>query len=491
MKYKHTFLAFDIGASSGRSILGTIEKNILNIEELTRFSNNIVNVHGRRYWNIYSLYEELKNALKQVEKRGIEIESIGIDTWGVDFVYVSKDNTILELPRSYRDSYTEGIPEQFFNKLSQEELYRLTGIQIMNFNSIFQLYAVILQDSAVLEASSNILFVPDALSFLLTGNKVCEYTIASTSQLLDPWSKNISEPINRILDVEKKFPEIIEPGCKIGMLLPDIAEECKIAPVTVFAVASHDTASAVVAAPAENENFAYISSGTWSLMGIEVKEPIVTEASFENNFTNEGGVEDTIRFLKNIAGMWLLEECRREWNATRVTYSYDKIVELATSAEGFKYLIDPDDKSLVCPSSMIEAIKQYCIDSGQDSPASDAEIIRCIFDSLALKYRYVFDNLQEMAPFQIEVLHVIGGGAQNNLLNQFTSNAIKIPVMAGPSEATAIGNIMMQAKGLNLVSDLSEIRAVIRKSVDLKKFEPQDSELWDMQYERYKTIIKK
>lgn len=491
MKDKHTFLAFDIGATSGRSVVGTIENNKLKFEELTRFSNNILNIHGKRYWNIYSLYEELKNSLQRAREEGITIDSIGIDTWGVDFVFLSREDTILELPRSYRDSYTEGIPERLFKSIPREELYELTGIQIMDFNTLFQLYAVLQQDSSVLESATHILFIPDALSFLLTGQKVCEYTIASTSQLLDPRSKTISEPIDRILNIKEKLPDIILPGNKVGMLLPDIAEECKIDAIPIFAVASHDTASAIVAVPAKDKNFAYISSGTWSLMGIEVDEPIITRQSFENNFTNERGVENTIRFLKNIAGMWLLEECRREWKQMGKDYPYEKIVSMAESAEAFRFLVDPDDKSFVSPISMIESIQQYCKATEQGIPASDAEIIRCIFDSLALKYRYVFELLQEMAPFEINTMHVIGGGAQNKLLNQLTANSLNILVIAGPSEATAIGNIMMQAKGMNLVKDLAGIRAIVRDSTSLKEFTPQETAKWDEQYERYKTIIRK
>lgn len=479
MKNTYRFLAFDIGATSGRSMVGTLKGGKLELEELTRFPNKIQLIQNKYYWNIYSLFEELKNSLKALSVKGIEIDSVGIDTWGVDFVYLAQDGSFLSLPRSYRDPYTEGIPAEYFSLISAKDVYNLTGIQVMNFNSLFQLYAARKENSSALSCAKEILFIPDALSYLLTGNKICEYTIASTSQLLNSRTKEFE---NILFEKAGISPSLVHPvtmpGSIIGNLLDSVAKECCIDKIPVVAVAGHDTASAVAAVPAENKNFAYISSGTWSLMGIEVKEPIISEDPQQLNFTNEGGVDGTIRFLKNITGMWLLEQCRKEWESSGVVYSYAQIVEMAQSVEELQYIIDPDDPSFANPQSMTEAIADYCRNTDQKYPNTHAQYIRCIFDSLAIKYRYVLEKLQSVAPFSIEKLHVIGGGAQNNLLNQLTADAIGIPVLAGPSEATAIGNIMMQAKGLNVVDSLQEIRDVIRNSVDPEEFLPRTTEEW-------------
>jgi len=488
----YTFLAFDLGATSGRSILATLSGGKLELKELTRFPNAILPVNGKSYWNIYGLYESLKEGLRAAAAQKVKIDAIGIDTWGVDFVYVGKDGSFLGCPRAYRDPYTDGMPEEFFKLVPRKEVYDLTGIQIMNFNSLYQLFAAKREGGSAIEAADKILFMPDALSYMLTGKMVCEYTIASTSQILNPRTKKFDEKLLRTAGVEPSImPEIINPGVVIGPLTDQLAEESGLGKVPVVAVAGHDTGSAIAAIPAENERFAYLSSGTWSLMGIEVIDPIISETSFEMNFTNEGGVDGTTRFLKNITGMWLLEQCRKEWGKEGVSYSYPTIVEMASTSEGFKYLVDPDDPSFANPVSMSKAISDYCLATGQSAPANHSDFIRCIFDSLALKYHDVLTKLQNVAPFQIDKLHIIGGGAQNNLLNQFTANAIGKPVVAGPSEATAIGNVMMQAKALGAVSDLSDMRKVIRNSVTPLVFMPQDAEAWEMAYKKFMTIIKK
>lgn len=492
MKNAYYFFAFDLGATSGRSILGTLHNGKLELKELTRFPNRILRINNKYYWNIYTLFEELKKGIATAQKQGFNLNSIGIDTWGVDFIYVAKDGSFLGMPRSYRDPYTNGISEEYFTLIPREQVYERTGIQIMNFNSLFQLYAAHKEASSALEYAESILFIPDALNYLLTGKKACEYTIASTSQFLNPNTRQIEASLLAAANVnENLIPAIIMPGTMIGCLTHDIQKECETTGVPVIAVAGHDTGSAVVSVPAENENFAYLSSGTWSLMGIEVKEPIINEKSYQLNFTNEGGVEGTTRFLKNITGMWLLEQCRKEWEHNGSCYTYPEIVEMSDSAEGFGSLIDPDDELFANPESMTEAIRNYCCQTEQKIPGTHAEIIRCIFDSLALKYKYVLNSLQQVAPFQIEKLHVIGGGSQNKLLNQATANAIGMPVVAGPAEATAIGNVMMQAKGLGLVSSLNEIRSIIRNSFALEVFYPQDVELWHIAYNKFLTIIKK
>jgi len=490
MKDTFHFFAFDIGATSGRSILGTIDKGKLEIKELTRFANNIQLIQDKYYWNIFTLYEELKKGLKAAAAEGIEIDSIGVDTWGVDFVYLAADGTILNLPRSYRDPYTEGAPDEYFKIVPRHEVYDLTGIQIMNFNSLFQLFAAKKENSSALHCAKDILFMPDALSYLLTGKKVCEYSIASTSQLLNPRTKQFEEKLFEAIGLSPGLMQnVIMPGTKIGITLDSIAKECGIAETPVIAVAGHDTGSAVAAVPAEDENFAYLSSGTWSLMGIEVKEPIINESSYDLNFTNEGGVNGTIRFLKNITGMWLLEQCRKEWETTGNKYNYPEIVALSHSVPGFQHMIDPDDPLFANPESMTKAIAEYCTKGNRKCPESEAEFIRCIFDSLALKYKHVLNSLQKVAPFPIKKLHVIGGGSQNRLLNQMTADAIGIPVVAGPSEATAMGNIMMQAKGLGIVDSLQEIRDIIRNSVSPEIFYPNDTEKWDRKYQEFLSII--
>ena len=487
-----TFLAFDLGATSGRSILATLADGTLEMEELTRFPNAIQPINGKYYWNIYGLYESLKEGLKAAAAQHVKIDAIGIDTWGVDFVYVGKDGSFLGCPRAYRDPYTNGMPEEFFKLVPRKEVYDLTGIQIMNFNSLYQLFAANREGGSAIEAADKILFMPDALSYMLTGKMVCEYTIASTSQILNPRTKKFDEKLLATAGVKPSIlPDIIYPGVVIGTLTDELAEFSGLGNVPVCAVAGHDTGSAIAAIPAENERFAYLSSGTWSLMGIEVVDPIISEASFEMNFTNEGGVDGTTRFLKNITGMWLLEQCRKEWEKDGTSYSYPTIVGLASNAEGFKSLVDPDHASFANPHSMCSAIKEYCAATGQHVPTTHSEFIRCIFDSLALKYKNVLGKLQQVAPFQIEKLHIIGGGSQNKLLNQFTANAIGMPVVAGPSEATAIGNVMMQAKALGIVADLADMRAVIRKSVTPDLFKPEDAAAWEVAYQRFLSIIEK
>ncbi len=487
----HHFFAFDLGATSGRSILATLTDRQLKLKELTRFPNKIIRVHDKYYWDIFALYEELKAGLKAAVKENVALEAIGIDTWGVDFVYLGEDGSLLSQPRSYRDPYTNGMPEEYFKIIPKQEVYDLTGIQFMNFNTLFQLFAAQKEGFSPLKAAKNILFMPDALSYMLTGKKVCEYSIASTSQFLNPKTKKIESKLFTSIGLDPDIvPSPVMPGTIIGPITEAVAKECGLDPVPVIAVAGHDTASAVASVPAENENFAYLSSGTWSLMGIEVKEPIINQHSYELNFTNEGGVDGTTRFLKNITGMWLLEQCRKEWENEGKRYTYPEIVALSDTVPGFVSMIDPDDPCFANPESMRRAIITYCEQTVQKVPENDAEFIRCIFDSLALKYKYVLNCLQQVAPFQIEKLHVIGGGSQNKLLNQLTADSIGMPVVAGPSEATAIGNVMLQAKGIGLVHSLQEMRSLIRDSVELEIFYPQDTESWNKAYERFLKFVK-
>lgn len=482
----HTyFFAADLGATSGRTIIGCLGEGKIELRELTRFPNHIIEVCGHCYWDIFALYREIVNGLKAAAAENIPIRSIGIDTWGVDFVLIGKDGEPLRNPYSYRDPHTAGAPEEYFTRVPRERVYGLTGIQIMNFNSLFQLSALHRSHNSALAAADKILFTPDALGYLLTGKKVTEYTIASTSQMLNPRTKRFEKELLDAAGVrEEQFGRFVYPGEQMGVLTEEVQRLTGLGAVPVVSVAGHDTASAVAAVPAQNERFAYLSSGTWSLMGIEVKDAIIDKESYALNFTNEGGVEGTTRFLKNICGMWLLERCRKEWETTR-SYSYAELIDAALAAPAFRSVINPDAPCFANPASMTEAIARYCRETNQPVPESCGEITRCIFDSLALRYKQVFASLQRMAPFPIEKLHIIGGGSRNNLLNQFTCNAVGVPVVAGPSEGTAIGNIMLQAKASGLVNDIASMRKLISASVETVSFEPQQAGEWETAYKKY------
>ncbi len=487
MKDKN-FFAVDLGATSGRTILGTLSEGKFEMKELTRFPNNIIEVGGHFYWDIYALYHEIIRGLKVVAQEGIKIESIGIDTWGVDFVCFGKDGGVMRSPYCYRDPHTFSAMEEFFNVIPKEKVYDVTGIQFLNFNSLFQLYALKRDKSSALEAADKILFIPDALSYMLTGKMVTEYTIASTSQMLDPRTKRFDKELMEAVGVtEEQFGRFVFPGEEVGPLSEEVQKQTGLGAIPVIAVAGHDTGSAVAAVPAQNERFAYLSSGTWSLMGIEVKDAIITPESYKVNFTNEGGVEGTTRFLKNICGMWLLERCRKEWTTD---YSYPELIEAAMAAPAFRSLINPDDACFANPDRMIEAIQEYCRRTGQPVPETHGELTRCIFESLPLRYKQVFGWMQEMAPFAIEKLHVIGGGSKNNVLNQFTANALGIPVVAGPSEATAIGNIMLQAKAVGMVDDIQGMRHLIASSIETAEFIPQDTEVWNEAFQKFVEVTK-
>ena len=499
MEKKKYYFAVDLGATSGRTIIGSIEDGRFCLEEVTRFPNNLIEQGGHFYWDVYALYFEIIRGLKEVASRGLAITSIGIDTWGVDFVLIGDDGAILRNPRAYRDPITfEAMDDYLQHVISKKEVYDVTGIQFLNFNSIFQLYAMQKEGNSALKAAQKILFVPDALSWMLTGNEVCEYTIASTSQLLDPRTKQLDERLLASIGLTRsKFGKMVTPGTIIGVLTDEVQKMTGLGAIPVIAVAGHDTASAVAAVPAKDEQFAYLSSGTWSLMGIETKDAIINDLSYERNFTNEGGVEGTTRFLKNICGMWLYERCRKEWAVSKAeadrqaaAMSHPELQGSAMQVEAFRSIINPDDALFANPSSMIEAIQHYCRKTGQSVPETPAEICRCIFDSLALRYRQVFQWMQEFAPFKLEILHIIGGGSLNRYLNQFTANATGATVLAGPQEGTAIGNIMLQAESAGSVKDIWEMRRIIANSLELVKYEPTDKAAWDAAFDRYLEITK-
>ena len=470
----YRFLAFDCGATSGRAILGTFADGGFRMEEVYRFPNQTLEIGGKYYWNVYSIYEHFLKCLTELGKRHIPIDSIGIDTWGVDFGCIGHDGTLLGLPRAYRDPYTDGVPEKFFQEVPREKLYALTGIQIMNFDSVFQMFAQAEDGSVAYRHAKKILFMPDLLSYLLTRGKVCEYTIASTSGLMNPKTQRFEPSLMAAVGLnDDQIPDRVQPGEVVGKLRYNIAKETGLGEVPVVAVAGHDTASAIVAVPAVDEHFAYLSSGTWSLMGIEVAEPIINEQSARLNFTNEGGIEDTTRFLKNITGMWLVEQCRKKWKTQGKDYTYAELTEMAQSAKGYAGRINPDDPRFANPNDMEAEIKNALADKGYATPTNDAEMLSCIYHSLAERYKEVLDMLQEVAPFKIEKLHVIGGGSANDLLNQWTADAIGMPVVAGPTEATAIGNLMVQAKAAGLVKDRWEMRKMIGEAFEVAESFPK------------------
>lgn len=477
---KQCFFAVDLGATSGRTILGAFTPAGLELEEVNRFPNHLIEAGGHFYWDIYELYRHIVEGLKlAARKEDVEITSIGIDTWGVDFVCVGKDGGFLRQPYAYRDPHTMGAPDAFFTRVPRSHVYGWTGIQVMNFNSLFQLDTLRRNHDSALAAADKILFMPDALSYMLTGEMVTEYTIASTAQLLNANTRKLEDALlNELGLTQAHFGRFVYPGDRVGVLTKEVQRMTGLGDIPVIAVAGHDTASAVAAVPAMNRNFAYLSSGTWSLMGIEANAPVINKETEELNFTNEGGVEGTIRLLKNICGMWLLERCRAEWGET----SYPELIAEADACEPFRSLINPDDALFANPANMEQAIRTYCSDHCQPIPRTRGQMVRCIFESLALRYRQVLDNLRHLSPRPVEVLHVIGGGSRNDLLNQWTANAVGVPVITGPSEATAIGNVMIQALTGGAARDVASMRQLINRSIPLKTFYPQDMEVWDTAY---------
>lgn len=466
------------------------EDGLLETEEVRRFPNTIYEKDGdgKFYWNMTALIHEVTEGLRGLAARkDIRIESIGVDSWGVDMVFVDKEGRMIEQPRAYRDPYSVEAMEEYFTLVPKEEVYRKTGIQFLNFNTLFQLYACHRECFRPFEEADKYLFIPDFVSFVLTGKAVCEYTILSTSQFLDPVTKRIDKELIEAAGARmEKFPPIVYPGEIIGYLKKDVVDLGYDVPV--IAIAGHDTGSAVAAVPAKDEKFAYLSSGTWSLMGIESKDAIISERSFELNFTNEGGIEGTTRFLKNITGMWILEQCRKEWKRMGKDYGFAELAEMEQAAPAFRSFINPDDACFANPPSMLRAIHEYCAKTNQLVPEDDAQVARLIMESLALRYRTVFGWLSELASYPLEVLHIIGGGGQNTLLAQWTANSLGVPVLTGPTEATAIGNIMMQMKAIGKVKDIQGMRALVAKAIPLKHYEPQNREAWNAAYQRYVAV---
>jgi len=488
MKPRH-MLAFDLGAGSGRAVLGTLSEERLQIKELHRFPNRPLELVGHLHWDFVRLFSEMQSGLKACAGEvGGDLESMAIDTWGVDYALLASDGSVLGQPFAYRDSRTDRAMEAFFAQVPRERVYDLTGIQFMQLNTLFQLFAMRQQTPKVLAAASDLLFTPDFYNYLFTGEKKTEYTIATTSQMFNHRANSWDAELLRALCLPRGvMKEIIEPGAVLGMLNERLAKELGLPRIPVIATASHDTASAVAAVPAEGNDWAYISSGTWSLMGIEIPEPIINDAALKCNFTNEGGVGRSIRFLKNIGGLWLLQECKRMWEKER-TVGYDELIGAAGAAAPFKTLIDPDAPDFLNPADMPAAIREFAARTGQPAPATKGEYVRSILEGLALKYRFVLEQLRMLSPQAVNRVHIIGGGSQNRLLCQFAASAMGLRVIAGPVEATAMGNLMIQALGLGLVTSVTELRRTIRSSSEVTEYAPADEARWNEAYSRYRAV---
>ena len=468
------FLAIDLGAETGRAMLGTLEGGRLTLEELHRFPNTPVRLPTGLYWDTLRLFHEIRHALSICgRERKLALDGIGIDTWGVDFGLLGGDGALVDNPRHYRDSRTNGMLEKTFAVVPREEIFAETGIQFMPLNTLYQLHSMRISGSPALNSATKLLFMPDLFNYWLTGEMRAEVSIASTSQFYNPVKKQWASGLFRRLDLpERILPELVLPGTRLGTLLPEIAESSGLGSnVPVYATACHDTASAVAAVPAEGDGWCYISSGTWSLMGVELDAPIINEQSLALNFTNEVGAEDKIRFLKNIAGLWLLQECRRAWALAGREYSYEELSKLALAAPPVGELIDPD--AFPEPGRMPERIAEYCRARGCQAPDQPGGMTRLILESLAATYRKVLFNLETLLSRPINRVHIVGGGSRNQLLNQLAANATGRTIIAGPAEATAAGNILVQAIGAGEVSGLSEARQIVQRSFPLETYQPE------------------
>ncbi len=492
------FIAFDIGASSGRTIVGELEKGLLYLDEIHRFQNRGVQIDTNLYWNVLQLYIEILNGLKKyVEKYGKIVDGIGIDTWGVDFVLLDKNDELIGYPYHYRDLRTKGMLKKMFKRVPMEEIFSETGIQFMELNSSTQLYSMIFNNSSQLSITDTLLLVPDYLNFLLSGKKLTEYSIATTSQLFNPIKNNWAFSLIERLGLKPNwFRSIIPSGTLLGSIKDYIAKEVGLDTNTkIIAPACHDTGSAVAAVPVDmemysNGEWAYLSSGTWSLLGVELGRPLINKTVLEQNFTNEGGINNTIRFLKNITGMWLIQECKRLWDNEGLNLTWEDIMLEAKKAPAFQYFINPNNSKFLNPRNMIDVIQEYCKKNNQDSPRTVGEISRTIFESLSFTYKSVMEKLEELLNKKIKILHIIGGGSSNTLLNQFTANILDIPIKTGPIEATAIGNILTQAYALGEINNIYELRAIVKNSFEIKTYSPKNSEEWNIFYGKYKRFIK-
>jgi sugar (pentulose or hexulose) kinase len=481
------YIAVDLGAESGRVMLGRIADGRLTLEQIHRFGNGPVEQEGTLRWDFQELLTEIKTGIGKAAKAADgKVAGIGVDTWGVDFGLLGADGRLLENPYHYRDSRTNGMMDKAFAIMPKRRVYENTGIQFMQLNSLYQLLAMRLANSEVLAQTRRLLFVADLISYFLCGKAFGEYTLASTSQMMDMKTGRWSKPIFEELALPMKImPKVIMPGAVVANLTSSVAKEIGCGRIPVIAVGSHDTASAVLGVPASGDKWAYLSSGTWSLMGVELPSAIVNDKTFQYEFTNEGGVENTIRLLKNIMGLWLVQECKRQWQREGQDLSYGELTQMAAKAKPFFGYINCDTSDFLAPGDMPARISKCLADTGQQTTQDKGQIVRLILESLALKYRRVLSAIEDVTGSTINVLHIVGGGIQNELLCQFTADATGKKVITGPIEATASGNILMQAKATGQVKSIEEARAVIRNSFEMKEYRPQNTPLWETQYSEF------
>jgi len=474
------YLAVDLGASSGRVVLGAFDGERLTFEEIHRFDNRPVALGGRLYWNALTLFEEIKAAIRLGTQRGVRLDAAGIDTWGVDFALLGRGGELLEMPRHYRDPRTRGLMERVFERVPRREVYERTGIQFMPLNTLYQLLAVARGETPLLEAADRLLFMPDLFAYWLTGQRNTERTIASTSQMMNTRSGAWDAEFLDRLDLPARLlPPIRDTGTVAGTLLPEVSDECGQPGLRLIHTACHDTAAAVAAAPAAGNDWAYISSGTWSLVGVERNEPLITPEAMDANFTNEAGVAGTTRFLRNVAGLWLVQECQRTWACQGTEHSYESLIALAEAAEPLRSFVDPDTPRFADPGDMPARIREACREASLPVPESPGQVVRCALESLAMKYRHVLATLGRITGRRIAVLHVVGGGSRNRLLNQWTADATGLPVVAGPVEATAVGNLLVQALGRGRIGTLADLRRIVAASGELQRYEPWNTNAWD------------
>lgn len=489
---KANFIAVDLGASSGRVLWGKWDGGKFDIEVLHRFPNGPVSVLGSLYWDTLRLWDEIKTGLIKYKQATPEpLTSIGLDTWGVDYGLLDEQGKLLGNPYHYRDSACIGMVEEACQIVSREEIYSVTGLQFMHINSLTQLLARVRRSDPQLKAAKTLLMMPDLLHYWLSGQKVSEYTAASTSQMVNAktrqWDKDFLKRFNIPTDM---LPDIVSPGTVIGNLREEVAREIGLeTSVKIVMPASHDTGSAVASIPGLNEKSVYISSGTWSLIGVERQEPIMSKEALELNYTNEGGVNGTIRVLKNVAGMWLLEESRRQWRREGKDYPWEDLLTQAAEAKPFLCFLDPDHSDFAQPGDLPAAVHHFCETSGQTAPQTPGELVRCYLESLALKSWYTVEGLEKVCGHSFDRVCIVGGGSQNHLMNQFTANACNKPVIAGPVEATALGNLMVQAIATGFISSLKEGRQAIANSVKQDTYQPKETELWQKAYQRFKHIL--
>lgn len=487
-------LAVDLGASSGRVVAGLFDSRILQLEEVHRFENGGVYAAGRQYWDLLRLWSEVKNGMRAAGRQyGNRVRSIGVDTWGVDFGLLGEDGLLLGNPFHYRDMHTAEMPDAAFSAVPRSDIFASTGLQFLPFNSLFQLLAMKRDSSSALSSAHRLLMMPDLFHWLMTGESSNEKTNASTTQCFDPRSGKWATDLLARFDLPVGiFGELMDAGTILGGLRSDVRDDTQLGETKVVLPGTHDTASAVLAVPAdshESRNWCYISSGTWSLMGVETDQPIINERVEALNFTNEGGVQGTTRLLKNIAGMWLIQECKRIWENAGRSYDWRQLVEMASQAQPLVSLIDPDHSDFLAPANMVEAIQDACRRTNQPVPESEGSMVRCALESLALRYRAVLGWLEELSGNRIETIHIVGGGSQNELLCQMAADACGRTVIAGPVEATAIGNAMMQLVARGQINSISEARQIIRDSFAVKRFDPQASDSWDGAFGRFESIV--